>query len=175
MRFARLPSPRLRYGPSWNMDGSSPRTAAGTRSRPRRLMSGEPDVVTIPALVARPATATPAKPATPASAVAAVAVEKASTQSAATPATSATAERLVAGVAHVAVAAPRLRNPAFRRAISAARDAAPLSEYRAALMLGRLRLCGNCSRYTFDQDPAGAGTCALHGKGLLALDAPGCS
>jgi hypothetical protein len=61
------------------------------------------------------------------------------------------------------------------QAIAAARDTVPLSEYRAALILGRLQLCGNCSRYTFGQDPASAGTCALHGEGLLAFAMPfGC-
>jgi hypothetical protein len=58
------------------------------------------------------------------------------------------------------------------KAIAAARDAAPLAGYRAALILGRLHLCGNCSRYTFGQDPAGAGACSKHGDGLLAFAMP---
>jgi hypothetical protein len=66
----------------------------------------------------------------------------------------------------------RLRDPAFRRAVIAARDAAPLSEFRGAMLLGRLGICGNCGRYTSGSDPAGAGTCSLHGDGLLAFAMP---
>ena len=58
------------------------------------------------------------------------------------------------------------------KATASARDAAPLGEYRAALVHGRLHLCGNCSRYSFGADPATAGTCALHGEGLLAFAMP---
>jgi hypothetical protein len=129
-------------------------------------------VFTIPALKPPPATATPANPATPAGAVAAVAAEDAHPSNTATPATSATGERLVAGVAHVAVADRRLRDPEFRRAIIAAREAAGLDYWRATLLLGRLHLCGNCSRYIFGHDPAGAGTCSMHGDGLLAFAMP---
>jgi hypothetical protein len=59
-----------------------------------------------------------------------------------------------------------------RKAIIAAREAAPLEEYRAALLLGRLHICGNCSRYSFGFDPAGPGTCFKHGEGLLAFRMP---
>jgi hypothetical protein len=52
-------------------------------------------------------------------------------------------------------------------AIAAARDAARLDDWRAPLILGRLHLCGNCSRYRFGTDPAALGTCSLHGDGLL--------
>ncbi len=125
----------------------------------------------IPALT-RPATATPATSATPTSAVAAVAVKGAARSSTATPATSATNPAGVAGVAHVAVAAGRLHDPAFRRAIIAARDAAGLEYWRAPLLLGQLHLCGNCSRYAFGSELAGSGTCSLHGDGLLAFAMP---
>lgn len=54
---------------------------------------------------------------------------------------------------------PRLRSPSFRQQIVAARDAAPLADFREALILGRLVICGNCSRFTFDADPAGLGRC----------------
>jgi len=47
-----------------------------------------------------------------------------------------------------------------------------LDDFREALLLGRLHLCGNCSRYTFGSDPAGAGTCAIHGDGLVAFAMP---
>ena len=127
---------------------------------------------TIPALKPPPATATPANPATPAGAVAAVAAEEANPSSTATPATSATSAGVVAAVAHVAVADRRLRDQEFRRAIIAGRDAAGLNYWRASLLLGRLDLCGNCSRYTFGLDPAGAGTCSVHGDGLLAFAMP---
>jgi hypothetical protein len=60
-------------------------------------------------------------------------------------------------------------------AVRLALEAASLAEYRAALILGRLHLCGNCSRYTFASDPASAGACAIHGDGLLAFAMPfGC-
>lgn len=60
------------------------------------------------------------------------------------------------------VAAPPdapFRDPAFRRTIIAGRDAAKLAEWRAALMLGRLVLCGNCSAFQFGADPTGFGHC----------------
>jgi hypothetical protein len=47
-----------------------------------------------------------------------------------------------------------------RKAIKSARDAAPLSEYDAALILGRLYLCGNCAAFQFFSDPAGLGRCS---------------
>ena len=61
-----------------------------------------------------------------------------------------------------------------RTAIQAAAQAASpvLDDFRQALVLGRLHVCGNCSRYTFGQDPAGAGTCSVHGDGLLAFAMP---
>jgi hypothetical protein len=59
-----------------------------------------------------------------------------------------------------------------REAIIDAREAAPLKEYRAALLLGRLHICGNCSRYSFGPDPAGPGSCLEHGEGLLAFRMP---
>jgi hypothetical protein len=46
-----------------------------------------------------------------------------------------------------------------RRAIIVARDAAPLADFRQALLLGRLVICGNCSRFEFGAPPAGTGTC----------------
>ena len=51
---------------------------------------------------------------------------------------------------------------ARRRAILAARDAAGLEDWRAALRSGRLHLCANCVRFTFAADPAGAGHCARY-------------
>lgn len=57
-------------------------------------------------------------------------------------------------------------------AISTARDAAGLEEWRAPLVLGRLHLCGNCARHTFGADPGGLGTCAVHGEGLVAFAMP---
>jgi hypothetical protein len=61
-----------------------------------------------------------------------------------------------------------------RRAIIAAREAAGLEEWRAPLILGRLHLCGNCQQFTFGTDPAGLGTCALHGEAapFLPFDCP---
>ena len=58
------------------------------------------------------------------------------------------------------------------RAIIAARDAAGLDEWRAALLVGRLHMCGNCGRYAFGTDPRGSGTCTMHGEGLLAFAMP---
>lgn len=52
-------------------------------------------------------------------------------------------------------------------AIVAARDAAGLAEWRAPLLLGRLRLCGKCAHFTFGPEPPSFGTCSLHGGGLL--------
>lgn len=57
-------------------------------------------------------------------------------------------------------------------AVRVALEAASLAEYREALILSRLHLCGNCSRYTLGPDPAGAGTCAMHGDGLMAFAMP---
>lgn len=57
--------------------------------------------------------------------------------------------------------------------LAAAQAAHPmLEEDRAALTLGRLDICGNCSRYAFGPDPAGSGSCSLHGDGLLAFAMP---
>jgi len=99
-----------------------------------------------------PATATPA--------TTCYTENKSDLSQAATPATPATA---VAAVAHVAVAAHSLRGLS-RRAIIAAREAAGLEEWRAPLVLGRMVVCGNCRRFTFTSDPAGLGTCDLHGE-----------
>jgi len=61
-----------------------------------------------------------------------------------------------------------------RAAIQAAAQAASpvLDDFRPALLLGRLHVCGNCSRSAFGQDPAGAGTCSMHGDGLVAFAMP---
>jgi hypothetical protein len=128
-------------------------------------------VFSIPALT-RPATATPATFATPRGAVAAVAVKEDVWSSTATPATSATNHADVAGVADVAVADAGPHDPVFRRAVIAARDAAGLEYWRAPLLLGRLHLCGNCARYAFGPDPAGSGTCPVHGADVLAFAMP---
>lgn len=53
----------------------------------------------------------------------------------------------------------RLRDPTFRQEIIAARDAAPLGAFRAALIRGALVVCGNCSRFAFGADPAALGDC----------------
>lgn len=37
---------------------------------------------------------------------------------------------------------------------------ASLAEYRAALVLGRLHVCGNCDAFQFRDDPAGLGRCS---------------
>jgi hypothetical protein len=60
-------------------------------------------------------------------------------------------------------------------AIRSATASPALARFREALTLGRLHLCGNCARYTFGPEPAGAGTCSIHGDGLLAFAMPfGC-
>jgi hypothetical protein len=46
-----------------------------------------------------------------------------------------------------------------REAIRTARDRAPLADFRAALVLGRLHVCCNCAAFTFGSDPAGLGHC----------------
>lgn len=74
--------------------------------------------------------------------------------------------------ANVADRQPKIRAIDRQGAIIAAQEAAPLKEYRSALLLGRLHLCGNCSRYSFGPDPAGPGTCLDHGEGLLAFRLP---
>jgi hypothetical protein len=56
-----------------------------------------------------------------------------------------------------------------RRAVLTAALGVGLEHWRAALVLGRLHLCGNCSRYTFGTDPASVGGCAVHGEGPLAF------
>lgn len=45
------------------------------------------------------------------------------------------------------------------RAIAAARDVAPLADFRAALTLGRLHVCCNCGHFSFGVEPAGLGHC----------------
>jgi hypothetical protein len=47
-----------------------------------------------------------------------------------------------------------------RRDIATACDAAGLANFREALILGRLHLCGNCSRFVFASDPAALGQCS---------------
>jgi hypothetical protein len=59
-----------------------------------------------------------------------------------------------------------------RQLIAAAAQASSLEEWRAALVLGHLHVCGNCSRYAFGADPAGLGSCALHGDGFVAFAMP---
>ena len=59
------------------------------------------------------------------------------------------------------------RSVSIQAARYAAADA--LERLHAGISSGRLRICGDCSRYTFGSDPAGAGNCALHGDGLLAF------
>jgi hypothetical protein len=60
----------------------------------------------------------------------------------------------------------------LQAAISEAVKAAKLEDSRASLILGRLHLCGNCSHFTFGADPAGPGSCALFGDGLVAFAMP---
>jgi hypothetical protein len=60
----------------------------------------------------------------------------------------------------------------IRRAIAKAIEAARLVDYRAALLLGRLHLCGNCVQFTFGPDIAGSGSCALFGDGLVPFAMP---
>lgn len=45
------------------------------------------------------------------------------------------------------------------RAILAARDGASLGDFRAALVVGRLHVCCNCSAFSFGADAAGVGHC----------------
>jgi hypothetical protein len=58
------------------------------------------------------------------------------------------------------------------RAIQAACEAAQLGQYRTALLLGRLHLCGNCASFTFGLDPAGPGACTKFGDGPVPFAAP---
>jgi hypothetical protein len=60
----------------------------------------------------------------------------------------------------------------FRSAVSEAINAARLEDFRASLIRGRLHLCGNCSHFTFGADPAGPGSCALFGDGLVPFALP---
>jgi hypothetical protein len=48
-----------------------------------------------------------------------------------------------------------------RKAIKSACDAATpdMQDSRAALVLGHLQLCGNCTRFVFGTDPGGLGHC----------------
>jgi hypothetical protein len=46
-----------------------------------------------------------------------------------------------------------------RRAIAKAIEAACLTNYCAALLLGRLHLCGNCTSFQFAADPGELGQC----------------
>jgi len=48
---------------------------------------------------------------------------------------------------------------ARREAISKSWDAEAPREYFAALLLGRLSLCGNCAQFQFGEDPAALGQC----------------
>jgi hypothetical protein len=81
-------------------------------------------------------------------------------------ATTATPGTLVAEIAEpepVPSSVPRTRAETARRRelIEAARDAAGLEGFRAALLNGRLHLCANCVRFTFDaKNPTGVGRCA---------------
>jgi hypothetical protein len=59
-----------------------------------------------------------------------------------------------------------------RRAIGRAIEAARLTDFRAALILGRLHLCGNCAHYSFGADPATSGSCELFGDGLMPFAMP---
>jgi hypothetical protein len=78
---------------------------------------------------------------------------------AATPATPATNVATVA-MSHVAEGVDqRLRQPDFRRAVIAARDAAYLPDFKHALQVGALHVCCNCAHYTFNADPAAPGQC----------------
>jgi hypothetical protein len=45
------------------------------------------------------------------------------------------------------------------RAIVAAREGAKLGNFRAALHLGHLHICGNCASFRFAPDPAALGHC----------------
>jgi len=46
-----------------------------------------------------------------------------------------------------------------RRATIAAREAAPLADFQAGLVLGQLVICGNCSSFAVGADPATLGHC----------------
>lgn len=51
----------------------------------------------------------------------------------------------------------------FRQAIATARDAAFLSDFKAALRTGRQHICSNCDRFQFGANPAETGHCERHG------------
>jgi hypothetical protein len=59
-----------------------------------------------------------------------------------------------------------------RQVIRAASEGTQLRQYRDALVLGRLHLCGNCARFVFGPDPAGPGVCSKFGFGLVPFLAP---
>jgi hypothetical protein len=56
--------------------------------------------------------------------------------------------------------------------IAKAIEAARLVDYRAALLLGRLHLCGNCAHFKFGAGPAGPGACAVFVEELLPFAMP---
>jgi hypothetical protein len=57
-----------------------------------------------------------------------------------------------------------------RRAICNAIEAARLTDFSAALMLGRLHLCANCAHFTIRaRDPARPSVCAVFAEELLPL------
>jgi hypothetical protein len=87
-------------------------------------------------------------------------IAKSSPVEAATPATPATNVAIVA-MSHVAGQPdPRLQQPAFRRAVIAAREAADFPRFENALRAGNLMLCCNCPHFAFSDDPAQLGQCA---------------
>jgi hypothetical protein len=47
-----------------------------------------------------------------------------------------------------------------------------LTSYSAALLLGRLRVCGYCSHFAPITTRPGSGTCDLYGDGLVAFEMP---
>ncbi len=59
-----------------------------------------------------------------------------------------------------------------RQAIMAAREAAPLLEFREGLTYGRLRLCANCQHFTFAVNPADLGQCRQFGESAPFVPAP---
>jgi hypothetical protein len=74
---------------------------------------------------------------------------------AATPATNVA----IVAMSHVAEPDERFRQPSFRRAVIAARDAAPLHDFSNGLQVGALVICCNCKGFAFGPDPAGLGHC----------------
>jgi hypothetical protein len=105
--------------------------------------------------------------ATVATGVSEKAVQKSESNPPATPATVATNDPEAGNREHTlpcytaTPATNRAQRTERRRLILAARDAAGLDDYRAALVRGQLHLCGNCTRFSFGaDDPAGLGQCA---------------